>query len=303
MRLIWKHLPVFIIWLTGVSMTDAALHRLDPPLHSAIWLGVVPLMTTLVLLAYALAREKGGLHLKRYLPWAAGLSVLSALVLIPRGTGSIPPDTHRLIYEASAIAEFLILALHGRTWLKGKDWVWVFGITLVFGMILENGGIFMGFFREEGYLLSVPFLPAPMATMVGWTSVLYCGFYAVERVLPGTRPLLRGLSCALIGLALDLAFDPVATRMNWWVWNHELSLSIWGVPVVNYVAWFWALFPYAWCYYAVRGLKGMSETGRILRLILAMPALLVLELCGVVLSLLVLGDQAALGIVRAFFHG
>ena len=105
--------------------------------------------------------------------------------------------------------------LHGRTWLKRWDWLWIFGVTLVFGMILENGG--SSWASSEGVIIYVPGLSAPVATMLGWVNVLYCGFFAVEKILPKMKPLRRGLVCTGLALSMDLPFDPVATRLSWWV--------------------------------------------------------------------------------------
>ncbi|HVN72424.1 MAG TPA: carotenoid biosynthesis protein [Desulfomonilia bacterium] len=282
-------------------MMDTALHRITPLLNYAAWLTLVPFFISLTLLGFCLSKGEV-FRLKRYCIWAAVLAGIYALTLIPRTSVPLPLDTLRLIYEVSAVTEFIILALHGRTWLKRWDWLWIFCITLVFGMVLENGGILMGFFQEKGYWFYVPGLPAPVATIVGWVNVLYCGFFAVEKLMPEMRPFLRGLVCAVIALSMDIPFDPVATRLAWWVWNDRLTMSIWGVPVVNYVAWFWALFPYAWCYYRVRS-YGKCEEGRKIALFSALiPLILVIELAGVLASLLILGDKEALEIVGRFLR-
>lgn len=297
MRFLWDNFPVVIVWVTGLGMLETALHAMEPPLMAAAWLSLVPLATALILLWFASSKER----LRTFLAWSLALAAGYAISWIPHTTVSLSIGTHRLIYEISVFIEFILILLHARTWLRKADWSWIFGITLVFGVILENGGIFMGFFREEGYFLYLPGLPAPAATMLGWVNVLYCGFFAVERILPGMKPVWRGLVCTGIALSMDIPFDPVATRLSWWVWNRELTLSIWGVPAVNYVAWFWALFPYAWCYYRVRMSKGLSEGGKMALLSALIPVILVVELGGVVLTLLILGDQGALGIVRQFF--
>jgi len=302
MPFVWRYLPVFIVWLVGLSMMDTALHQINPPLSHAVWLALVPLAVSLVLLGFAVAKEHGSFHIGVYLSWAA---VLAAMYLIPVLRSSslcIPRDTLLLIYEVSALVEFAILALHGRSWLKGHDWVWVFGITSLFGMILENGGIFMGFYREEGYHLYVSGLPAPVATMVGWVSVLYCGFFCVQKILPDMRPVLKGLVCAGIALSMDIPFDPVATRLSWWVWNDSLVLSVWGVPAVNFVAWFWALFPYVWCLYAVRGKINWKEGQKMALFSALIPGILAAELSGVMISLTVLGDAGALQVVYQFLR-
>lgn len=297
MRFLWDNFPVVIIWVTGLSMLETALHTVDPPLMQAAWLSLVPLTAAFILLWFA-SQKKGVLT---FLAWSLVLTAGYAVSLSHHTTVSLSIEAHRSIYEASVFIEFILVLLHARTWLRKHDWAWIFGITLLFGMILENGGIFTGFFREDGYLLYVPGLPAPAATMLGWVNVLYCGFFAVERILNGMKPFWRGLTCAGIALSMDIPFDPVAARLSWWVWNRELTMSVWGVPAVNYVAWFWALFPYAWCYYRVRMLKGVSEGRKMALLSALIPLILVLELGGVVLTLKILGDQGALEIVRRFF--
>ncbi|MGD0821235.1 MAG: carotenoid biosynthesis protein [Desulfomonilia bacterium] len=303
MLFIWQNIPIFLIWLTGLSMMDTALHRVVPPLTFVSWLTLVPLFTSLILLGFALRNHPNGFRLKRYLLWVVALAGMYAITMSLRTTAPLPMDTHRLLYETSAIFEFIIIALHARTWLKGWGWLWVFGFTLFFGMILENGGIMMGFFREEGYLLYLPGLPAPIATMIGWVNILYCGFFSVEKLLPEMRPMLRGLVCTGIALSMDIPFDPVATRLSWWVWNDALTMSIWGVPIVNYVAWFWALFPYAWCYYWVRLDDDLAEGKKFALLSALIPPILVVELGGVVISLVALGDYGAIEIIRHFISG
>jgi uncharacterized membrane protein len=303
MRFVWKYLPVFIVWLTGIRMTDITLHQFVPSVSYAGWLGLAPLCIVLVLLGFVLQRECGKLPIKRYLLWISVLIGISIIPFIPREFRPLSLDTNRFIYEMSAIIVFIILIIHGRTWLKRKDWAWIFALTMAYGIILENGGILMGFFREDGYLIYLPFLPAPVATVIGWVSVLYCAYFIVEKVLPVMRPIFRGLVVTGIGLALDISFDPVATAMGWWTWNNTLRMSIWGVPVVNYVAWFWALFPYSWCYYRVRGEVRISEKKKLALNFLLLPAILAVDMCGVVISLLIIGNPGALKIIEDFFKG
>jgi hypothetical protein len=301
MSFVWKNIPIFFIWLTGLSMMDTALHQVTPALGVVQWLAVIPLGTSLFLLTMAQARQPSGFSVRGYLPWSVVLAGFYTVPLISRSSVPMPMDTQRVIFETSAIIEFIIFALHGRIWLKGWDWIWIFVVTLIFGAILENGGIFMGFFKEEGYRIYVFGLGAPIATVLGWVNVLYCGFFVVEQVLPEMRPVFKGLVCAGIALAMDIPFDPVATRLAWWVWNGKLSMSIWDVPVVNYVAWFWAMFPYAWCYYRVRGIEGMEEGVKMALFSGLIPLILLIELGGVGISLIMLGDHQALEIVAQFF--
>ncbi|MGB3999486.1 MAG: hypothetical protein WBM23_06300 [Desulfomonilia bacterium] len=302
MRFIWRNLPVFFIWLVGLSMLNNSLHHISPPVESVRLLSFFSLAAALVLLWYACRKDYGDDRmLKPFVAWAV---ILAGLYLTPFMHGlSLPLDesTQRLWYELSALAQFAILLVHGRTWLARWDWVWVFGVTLAFGAILENGGIVLRFFSEPGYLLYFPGLPAPVATTLGWVNVLYCAFFAVEKLLPPMPAVAKGLICALIGLSLDIPFDPVATRLGWWVWDPSLSAKIWDVPMVNFIAWFWALFPYGTAYYWVRQWKNYGDGRKVLLLVGSFPVILMVEFLGVVASLSLAGDRESLFIFERFF--
>jgi hypothetical protein len=302
MRFVWRNLPVFFIWFIGLSVLNNSLHHIAPPVENAGLLSFFPLACSIVLLWFSCKGDYGDEKmLKPFFAWTVGLT---ALYLTPFMHGlSMPFDinTQRLIYEFSALAQFAILLTHAKGWFTRNDWIWVFGVTLVFGLILENGGIVLGFFSEPGYLLYLPGVPAPLATALGWVNVLYCAFFAVERLLPRMPPLGKGLVCAFMGLSLDIPFDPVATRLEWWVWDPSLSVRIWDVPVVNFIAWFWALFPYAALYYWMRGREGYGEKRKVIYFVGSFPLILAGEFLGVIASLALVGDRAGLIVIRKFF--
>lgn len=302
MKFFWKNLPVFFIWFVGLSVLNNALHHVSPPLESVKALSVAPLAVSLVLLWFACTRERGGKRVwSLFAPWALGMT---ALYLAPVMHGLSMPlegETQRLLYELSAFAQFAVLLVHGRTWLARWDWFWIFGVTLLFGMILENGGIILGFFSEPGYLFYLPGLPAPLATMLGWVNVLYCAFFAVEKLLPPMPVLAKGLVCAAVGLSMDLPFDPVATKLGWWVWDPALRVKVWGVPAINYIAWFWALFPYGAAYYWARQWNSWEEGKKVGLFLGSFPLILVVELLGVMVCLSLSGDREGLFIFQRFF--
>jgi len=302
MRFVWRNLPVFFIWLVGLSMLNNSLHHISPPIQSVRMLSLFPLGVTVGLLWYACRNEYGSDGMIRpFFAWAFGVT---AVYFTPFMHGLVLPldmKTQRLIYEFSALSQFAILLVHSRTWFVRWDWVWVFGVTLLFGFALENGGIFLGVFSEPGYLFYLPWLPAPLATALGWASVLYCAFFAVEKLLPSMPSVKRGLVCALIGLSLDLTVDPVATRLGWWVWETSLEAKIWEVPAINFIAWFWALFPYAALYYWVRGTEKYGEGRKAAYFVAGFPAILLGEFVCVIATLALAGDRASLLVIERFF--
>lgn len=302
MKFVWQNLPVFFIWFIGLSVLNNSLHHISPPVENAGTLSIFPLACSLVLLWFACRKYYGDRNVpKAFSSWFVGLTALYLAPFLHGLSLPLDEDTQKLIYEFSALAQFVLLVAHARSWFTRKDWIWVFGITLLFGMILENGGIVLGFFSEPGYLLYLPGIPAPLATALGWANVLYCAFFAVDRLLPEMAPLWRGLVCAAIGLSLDIPFDPVATRLGWWVWDPSLSVMVWNVPVVNFIAWFWALFPYAALYYRVRGMERYGEGRKAVYFVGSFPLILAGEFLGVALSLALIGDRAGLVVIRKFF--
>lgn len=302
MTFAWRYLPVFFLWLIGLSVLDNALHHISPPVESVAFLAFLPLGAFLVLLWHACRREYGADGARRrFVPWAAGLALLYCTPLLHTLSMPLRLSGQKLIYEFCALAQFALLVVHARTWFRPWDWAWVFGATLLFGMILENGGIILGVFSEPGFLLYLPGLPAPLATTLGWVNVLYCAFFALERVLPPLSPVGRGLVCSGIGLCLDVPFDPVATRLGWWVWEASLDAAVWGVPVINFAAWFWALFPYGAAYYLARGDGGRGEGKRLGWFVAGFPVILCGEFLGVVATLFLAGDRAGLAVMQRFF--
>jgi hypothetical protein len=302
MRFVWRYLPVFFIWFIGLSVLNNALHHISPPVDGVRLLAVFPLGVFLIFLWFACRKEYGrkGAY-RRYISWGAGMTILYCIPFLHGLTMPLGLESQKLIYEFSALAQFAILIAHARTWFKAWDWAWVFGVTLFFGMLLENGGIMLGVFSEPGFLLYLPGLPAPLATAFGWANVLYCAFFAIEQVLPPMPPAARGLACAFIGLSLDLPFDPVATRLGWWVWDASLNATVWGVPVINFIAWFWALFPYGALYYWVRERGKWSEGKKVGWFVAGFPVILLGEFLCVFASLTLAGDQAGLALIQRFF--
>jgi uncharacterized membrane protein len=161
-------------------------------------------------------------------------------------------------FNISLWACMLIYSLKTR---GGWDTLKIFLIGMIYGLVLENGGPmqipelgFYGYFWEDMYQIylfeffgfGIRISSVPLATHLGWSNVfLVCLLFweAIAKAFPKIRKkiVLGGIIMALSGWLLDLNLDPLATRFKWWVWNDNL-LPVWfGVPLMNYVAWFWAV--------------------------------------------------------------
>jgi hypothetical protein len=201
------------------------------------------------------------------------------------------------IYEWSNFIWAGLLVTH--LWVHRRSHVGLFfGAGFVYGAVLENGGIVLGFFHETNLTDTMvkPFV-APVATMIGWSVVLAMSTFVtwgLRKRLPWLRR--SALASALLvgGLAtmLDLQIDPIATAAGCWVWHESLPGWFHGVPLVNFIAWMCALVPFGYVLFRVQELRGIGDGAEwkpqdLLRLLAAAPFALVLAALAFMASTLV----------------
>lgn len=153
-------------------------------------------------------------------------------------------------WEVSSILSTALFLIHCLYFRGGVGLIKFFVATLLYGFLLESGGVARDVFRELDYNLYLPFFAAPVATMSGWAVVFYTAVFTYEMIEKGwpwlrkVNPLLIGLVISLIALFRDLAADPVATGLALWTWNERLPGWYFGVPLINFTAWLCAVFVY-----------------------------------------------------------
>lgn len=195
---------------------------------------------------------------------ALGLPTLNLLTYRP---SPLEVSTLRAVYELSNFvwAAFLIRYF----WKREKTLVaFFFGVGLIYGAILENAGIIMGYFHEQNLPLTMvkPFV-APFATMIGWSVVLGMATHLVWRLrewLPALKKsaLISGVLVGTFATMLDLQIDPIASMTGCWVWATSLPGWFHGVPLVNFIAWMCALIPWAWVVFRLQDRLGIADAGR-----------------------------------------
>lgn len=100
------------------------------------------------------------------------------------------------------------------------------------------------------------------------------------------------LVTSVIAVVLDLFIDPVAVAAGYWVWFVQGTVY-YGIPLLNYVGWFVLMFlaPLAWILIARHRHWSYWQKG-----VVALGALIPLIIASVVLSLILNGAIAALGL-------
>lgn len=291
---VWSTLPAWFVFFITAHTLLGYLSFLREPKPSWAFTILFPYsMFLLYCFARSKKREQDTIARRRFFV----VSLITSLVLIGLAAAGRPIrigsgwhshfDTFVSFYEFSNVCWTMLLAAHCAAFRGLKDVPIFFGAAMIYGMILESGGVTMGFFREDYYHWYLPGLSAPIATMLGWSTILYTCIVILDGIreaLPGYRlrsPFILALSLAIIGLCLDAAIDPFATDFGLWVWNplYEPATSPFfcGVPLVNFVSWFSALFSFGVCYYTLEARRpawaGLRKAGTIL---VALPAVLML---------------------------
>lgn len=259
---LWRQFPAWMFFLYAVLLLNTELTNFHPARVDLAHTVVFPLS---VFVLFQLVRVTLGQASRRLLVVSLALAFGVPLLVVASYRPS-PLDVSQLlrIYEWSNFFWAGLLVAHA--WLHRRSHVALFfGVGLVYGAALENGGIVLGFFHETNLTDTVvpPFV-APFATMVGWSVVLLMATFVtweLRKHLPWLRRS-AALSAGAVGAfatLLDLQIDPIATAAGCWVWHESLPGWFHGVPLVNFIAWLCALVPFAYVMFRVQERRGLED--------------------------------------------
>lgn len=247
-RILWRDFPILNFALYAIFIAHAELASLPAARPDLVPTFVFPWVACL---AFYTLRGRRASGRERWIG-AAVCAAVPALIGLTYVTGNRTVFTHeelRNIYEVSSILNTVILMAHATRYGKAAL-VFFLGPAALYGLLLENGGILLGYFTEMNYRWYLGPLPAPLATMSGWITVFYLVTWVTWQVRK-ELPVLQRSALASAGVAtvaallLDLQIDPLATTVGYWKWHPILHEGFMGVPILNFVAWACAVFPFA----------------------------------------------------------
>jgi uncharacterized membrane protein len=262
---IWESLPAwFIFYITATTLHNYVALLPEPRYDYAVTF-VFPYA---VFLLYYWSRVRSvpeKISVDTFLAVAGATSFILAFAIAlskPVMLGADWPshaDTVITGYEISNIAWTLLLAGHCLAFGGWRRLALFFGVAFLYGMILESSGVAMGYFSEDHYHLYLPAFSAPVATMFGWSTVFYPCVFMLDEFRRGFSRVgarsfaVLGLLVAGIALCFDMVIDPFATAFGLWKWNSayspESSVVLFGVPLLNFISWFSAVFSFGLVYY------------------------------------------------------
>ena len=288
-RAIWRaalaHLPMWFIVLLALGHIHAALWSFPDAGFAALGMTRAPFAWTIlfpwvwVLAYFGLLIYRSRVR-RQKLAWAV-LAVFGAgvplLMLVPHSARQLHYDELTTIFEVGQLVWVALFAVQILATRGGHALVTFFGVTFIYGLMLENTGIVMDFFHEPQFRWYLGPLPAPLCTMLGWSVIFYVTFACTER-FAGWIPWLqrgvmrRALCTTALALSLDAQGDPVASMSGvFWRWNDLLLPGFLGVPLVNWAAWFGAFLPYSWFLFALGNRPDLTPGRRNWELFLRVP--------------------------------
>ncbi|MDP8257069.1 MAG: carotenoid biosynthesis protein [Candidatus Alcyoniella australis] len=284
-RELWTHLPAWFFLFTVGRITLINITSLpNGPRHEWAWTAAAPILVVLIYYWRRLDMQKGlgrAQDLFGVVTLVAMAAVLGPYYLAPEASAALRPggSPNAALVWAHEITTFVwvgLLVLHC-LWFRGwRGVVMFYVIGLAYGTALESSGTVNGFFYEQGYNYEFGReYFAPLATILGWTTVFYPTVHIAQTIWRGTksRPLLIGITAATAGTLLDLNVDPVATEAHLWFWNDLLAQGphFCGVPLLNFASWFFALVPFATFLVWIEGRGDWSTLRKFATLAVAVP--------------------------------
>jgi len=315
-----EHLPVWFVYLSAIGLLHAALANFPEQGFTNVGIPREHFIATLPFpmiwfTAYFVLRIRNSSRIRN--PWKAYL-VLAAMVvglpvLIAFGYQSHPLGHDQLasLFELTQftwVALFVIQIVITRGW---QVLLMFFGVTFVYGLMLENTGILMRYFYEPSFSIYLWFFPAPLCTMLGWCLVFYIVVSITQRITEWVPWLAEGLwrrvaVATTLALCMDAQLDPLASMSGvFWRWNELLPPAFFGVPFINFAAWFGAISAFSFFVFRTLDRSDWSPGRKNWELFLRVPLASVIAgtLCFAVMTLAEGGfDGPSFHIMREFGH-
>ncbi len=286
-----EHLPLWLYYACSISLLVVSLNHLSPPRPEIAWVTVFPLSWVAIYFALHIVKDSDT-RPRSAVTACVGLMLIGVTLAVYSLARPFQMDYHQIRVSSEITTYIWTAAILGHIWkTRGREDLLVFFVVSgLYGVILENGGILYGYFREDASVVYLPMLVAPLPTMLGWIIVFYTAIFIVEQFrkwLPflKDRFLLNGLLVALVAVSLDLPIDPVATEVGIWRWAATLPIPFLGVPLINWFAWVYAVFPFGAVYFYLKYRSNAADSStecswnrsKLKRFVMAVPFICVID--------------------------
>jgi len=315
------HFPIWLVYISAIVILHATLSNVpqevfdEAGIPRPMFLALTPFPLAWFT-AYFILRVRRSRRLVRR--WKAYLALAFLVLGVPLAVFffyrpfPLTLDQMRALFEFSIFVWVALFIIHILLTRGRQTVILFFGVALLFGMLLENSGIVMDFFSEPGFRVTLWFLPAPLCTMLSWSLILAIVVSVTDRLgewvpwlAPSTGVWRRVATATAMALCVDAQGDPLASMPGlFWKWNELLPPAFFGVPILNFAAWFGGISVFGYFVFRVRDRQDWSPGRKNRELLLRVPLACLLSwgLCFTIMAVVEGGfDGPSFRILGVFF--
>lgn len=178
------------------------------------------------------------------------------------------------IYAIQIICFLLFGILAYVAWRRHELWLYL--LATIYAALFENIDVLVvrgqigSYFYDERLILLV--IETPLFIILSWGIIFYSSYVLAKGLTKNFWA--RALSVPLLATIIDLAMDPVATKMGVWTWvGYGEADGILGVPLANFMGWYLVIFAFM---ITVRAITHIEFLGNFGKYILIPPAAFIL---------------------------
>ncbi len=132
----------------------------------------------------------------------------------------------------------------GGRWLSTYLWGMGFGLVVELIIVLKANPAAQHYVYGD-FLLMVTVMGkgVPLWVGVGWGAIVYMASFTAQRLRSPWS--VRPFSAGVLAVNIDLTLDPMAERLGFWTWHNVDPINLYGVPLDNFLGWFFIVSSYA----------------------------------------------------------
>ena len=165
------------------------------------------------------------------------VNIIIILLIVLHLVGGLAISIDRVKSIFLALTPFNLLLTFGLLILGNNDFSFNFlkivSFLFIIGFFIEAFGVYSGLLFGEyhyGKTLGFQFLDVPLIIGVNWI-ILVLSSFAVSSYFV-SNSIVKVVLSSFIMVLLDFMIEPVAIRLDFWHWQHEI------IPIQNYLMWF-----------------------------------------------------------------
>lgn len=161
----------------------------------------------------------------------------------PDNPHEVKKDNYKILhlFEIGAITALVLSIFHAMKHWKRQE-VFIFFVScFLYALLFEDMNITLTSdysYNKEAWLV---FHETMLAIIFGWCGIAYAVVITIEKnpTINSWNPIEKGIIAGLLALTIDLGIDATAYAYGLWFWTEGFFF---GVPIVNFVGWFGAVF-------------------------------------------------------------